>query len=600
MKLEVGSQKSEFFSLSYKNASSLCTNAGARGGVLACMLWGCVFFILASYNLSAQDVKRSKKIETIEGKKYYIHSVDKGQTLYAIAHAYELKVNDIVIENPDAIDGISPGQTLKIPIPKEKIKTETISKADSIKYYFHKVQQGETLYSLSKFYSMSIDKLKELNPELSAGLKVGQTIKIPAEKVRRSIRDKDGKSVGVQSPAKTSGKQKQGELTKLDPNLQQPTPFISKPILKADTSKKINNFNIALFLPFHLNETLDIDIDKIAQGDADLPTTSEIAIQFYQGAQMALDSLKKSGLIAKLHVYDVNEDDSVQLPEILKKPELLTMDLMVGPLYSSNFIPFSKFAKENQISITSPVSQLNKILFNNPFVSKVTASATTQVEQMADYVVQKYKEHAIIVVNSGNPKDASLVKIFMNRVNAEMREAGTDSVSEVKGFGGIGNFIQPSKTNVIIVPSNNRSFVTDFITKLNPLREKNPIVVFGMQSWSEFDNLDIDYLNNMQTHYPSSTFIDYDSEPVKLFVKKYATQYKTDPGFYVFQGFDVIYFYISMLRSYGLGFQNKLATTKQTGFQTAFEFYQVSPESGFENRAVYMLRYKDYKLVKAN
>ncbi|MCC6690234.1 MAG: LysM peptidoglycan-binding domain-containing protein [Bacteroidia bacterium] len=565
-----------------------------------------------SSNLLAQDIKRSKKIETIEGKKYYIHTVEKGQTLYAIAHAYELKVNDIVIENPDAIDGIKPGQNLKIPLPKEKSKTELFTKSDSAKYHFHHVQQGETMYSLSKTYSLSIDDLKKINPELKDGLKINQVVKIPIGK--------------LQSKNKTDREEKTSEKEKLKEKKSENQPhIISNPqlpradvqkaseyepensntlpehtVLKTDTSNRLNNFNIALFLPFHLSETNDLDVAKVVQGDATIPISTEIAIAFYQGAQLALDSLKKTGLNAKLFVYDVNENDSMPLPEILKKNELHKMDLIVGPLYSSNFVPFSKYAKENQIFISSPLSQQNKILFNNPYVSKVTASQTTQAERMAEYVAEKCKGQTIVVINSGNPKDASLTKLFMNKANSLLLKSGADSVKELKGFTGIEKYIRPEKTTAVIVPSNNKSFVTDFITKLNPLREKNPIVLYGMQSWSDFDNLDIDYLNKLQVHYPSPTFIDYDNEQVKMFVRKYAAQYKTTPSEYVFHGFDVFYFYTDMMRKYGINFQSKLASVKQKGLQTSFEFYQVLPDSGFENKAVYMLMYQDYKLVKAD
>src|SRR5438105_1577806 len=62
----------------------------------------------------SQEVTKSKKIETVDNKKYYMHTVEKGQTLYAIAKEYSTTVNDIILENPDAIDGISPGQVLRI------------------------------------------------------------------------------------------------------------------------------------------------------------------------------------------------------------------------------------------------------------------------------------------------------------------------------------------------------------------------------------------------------------------------------------------------------------------------------------------------------
>ncbi len=535
-----------------------------------------LFFCNAAYS---QEVKKSKKVQTIEGKKYYIHIVGKGQTLYAIAHAYELKVNDIVIENPNSIDGIKPGQSLRIPLPKEKGKNELLSKTDSARYYFHLVQQGETMYSLSKFYVIGIDKINKLNPELKEGLKVGQVIKMPADRAKAN--------------GKNSSTGDDSEIKKEESSAG------TKPIQKSDASKKMNSFNIALFLPFHVGETNEPDADKMKE-EPELPEKSEVAIQFYEGVQMAVDSLKKNGLIAKIYVYDMNENDSIQFQAILKKPELQTMDLMIGPLYSSNFVPFAKYAKENQLFITSPLSQQNKILFNNPYVSKVTASLATQTEQMAEYIAGKYKNENIIVVNSGNSKDALLVKTFMNKANEILGKTFADSINEVNGFGGIGNFVHPSKLNVVVVPSNNKTFVTDFITKLNPLHEKKSIILFGLDSWTNFDNLDLDYLNNMQLHYPSPVFIDYENVQVKEFIHEFLSRYKTDPGIFAFQGFDVAFFYVNMLRNYGLNFQNKLATAKQSGLQTAFDFYQVSPESGFENKAVFMLMYRDYKLVKAN
>ena len=65
---------------------------------------------------------KSKKTEVIAGVKYYIHTVERGQTLFAIAKIYGRTVNDIVIENPESIDGIKPGQELKIPFDKVKPK----------------------------------------------------------------------------------------------------------------------------------------------------------------------------------------------------------------------------------------------------------------------------------------------------------------------------------------------------------------------------------------------------------------------------------------------------------------------------------------------
>ena len=347
-----------------------------------------VGFWLIVLQLPAQDLKKSTVIETIEGKKYYMHTVEKGQTLYAIAHAYELKVNDLVMENPDAIDGIKPGQILKIPFLIIKPKAEVLTRMDSSRYHFHQVLQGETVYSLSKAFSVSAAVLSDLNPEIKDGLKIGQTIKLPAGQA--------------------------------DPHPEMVVE--KKPVPKSDSVLKKKNFSIALFLPFHSAESADLDVDKLVSGEQELSGKSEIAVQFYQGVQMAVDSLKKNGVAVKIFAYDIDEGDSARFQALLKNPELLKMDLMIGPLYSSNFVPLSKFAKENRIFITSPLSQQNKLLFNNPFVSKVSASVITQSEQTADYMAMKCKSDNLIIVNSGSAKDASLIKALKTRLNAALKE----------------------------------------------------------------------------------------------------------------------------------------------------------------------------------
>jgi LysM repeat protein len=73
----------------------------------------CFAFIHQGYG---QALVISKNITTISGKKYYLHKVANGQSLYGIAKLYKIDVNTILVSNPNAIDGIKPGQELKIPV----------------------------------------------------------------------------------------------------------------------------------------------------------------------------------------------------------------------------------------------------------------------------------------------------------------------------------------------------------------------------------------------------------------------------------------------------------------------------------------------------
>lgn len=580
-----------------------------------------LYFVLNTTQSYSQEkpsggILKSKNVTTINGVKYYLHTVEKGQTLFAIAKGYDLSLNDIVIENPEAIDGIKPGQVLKVPIKKAK-KIESAPVTNGGNYVLHQVEAGQTLYSISKQYNTTVEKIKILNPELKEGLKGGQTLKISLLKPKRGpeILPKSTIITTEKPIKKPTEKVSEKKIAQTDPILMGPvdsstTFLIENKNLDTIAASTISykgevkdEYNIAFFLPFHANEANEIDIEAIIKGDAQLPNKSSIALQFYEGALLAIDSLKKQKLNAKIFVYDIDDQDSLNILNILKKPELKEMHLMIGPLYGSSFMPVAKFAKDHSIPIVSPFTQINKVLFDNLYVCKVLPSNAMQVEQMAHFVIDTFQKQNIILVNNGNPKEVSFYNVFKNIANKALIKAGykaADSLKEVRSSASIESMLSSSKLNVIVLPSNNQSYVTEFISKLNPLADKYKIVLLGLQSWINYDNLDFDYLNKLSVHIPSNNYIDYQNPVTRNFINTFYERFKTDPELYSYQGYDIAYYFISALQKYGTGFLNNIVDYKYQGIETNFNFMQYPLDSGFENKFVYILKYQDNKLVKAN
>jgi LysM repeat protein/ABC-type branched-subunit amino acid transport system substrate-binding protein len=535
---------------------------------------------------SQEDIHKTRSSAIINGVKYYLHTVEKGQTLFAIAKFYGKDVNDVVIENPEAIDGIKPGQVLRIPVEKKKPAEVTVS--DTSNFIMHKVEKGQTLYSITKQYGVSDEKLKAINPELKEGLKIGQWLKIPSFKAKTIDPAISGKVAAT--VINTAGK----DTSAMDHS--QVNPVVYKGEIK-------DEYNIAFLLPFQAEEANAIENEKIVRGDASFSSKTTVALGFYEGVQLAIDSLKKKKLNAKVFVYDVDDKDSAAIYRLSQKPELKEMDLIFGPLYGSGFMPVAKFAKEQEIPIVSPFTQVNKILFNNPYVCKLSPSGTLQVEQMAKFVVDTFMNQNIILVNNLNPKEAAFFNAFRNRANEELIKAGkttADSVKVAAGLGMVGSLMSSTLTNVVVLPSNNQSYVSDFISKLDQMAAKNKIVLFGMQNWMSYDNLDFEYLNHLSLHLPSNTFVDYSNPATRDFIAKYRQKYNTEPETFAFQGYDATMYFLSSLQKYGSGFLRSLPENKFAGLESNYLFSQFPADSGFENKFVYILKYQDYKLVKAN
>ncbi len=85
-----------------------------------------LFGIMLSGNLMAQEVVvvRSSQKTQIGGKTYYMHHVKQGQTLYSISKAYNVTVEEIEKLNPEVKNGLKAGLVLGIPVRPVQVQKE--------------------------------------------------------------------------------------------------------------------------------------------------------------------------------------------------------------------------------------------------------------------------------------------------------------------------------------------------------------------------------------------------------------------------------------------------------------------------------------------
>lgn len=76
-----------------------------------------LLLLLCSQVINSQViVERSKDKVIISGIPYYVHVVKKGETAYSISRAYGLTVEELIKENPTVLYGLNEDQALRIPV----------------------------------------------------------------------------------------------------------------------------------------------------------------------------------------------------------------------------------------------------------------------------------------------------------------------------------------------------------------------------------------------------------------------------------------------------------------------------------------------------
>lgn len=627
-------------------------------------------FLLLPFTTQAQvtngndiTVEVSKEKTVINGKTFFLHTVKKSENIYRISKAYKVTQKDIIIANPEAISGsIKEGQILRI--PAEPGAPRNIQQIESDNFIYHIAEEQQTIYFLTQKYKITDKDLFKYNPELEfSPLQVGQVVKIPkspnvpvgAEKFKpidRYLDHKVGKkdtkySIAQQynisvdeliaaNPSLNTEDIQKGQLLKIP--VKSETEIVTVPVVKPDTVKvytenqkvsvPCNDFkqfseqlNVAFLFPISLEGTQTLAmVDSVNKEKRNLETNEFFQIasnlmEFYQGALLAVDSLKKLGLSVKIFIYDTGKDNS-KLTSILARPEFPEMDLIIGPL-TKNATALEKtaeFSKIHKIKMVSPVFSEDKLVIDNPYVFEVSPSEATNAEYVVKLVASQSDKN-IVLVNSNDPKDKENFEIYKSKLEAIL--PGKYKVYNYTSKN-LSSVLSNNGTNTVIIPSEDRAIIQNLLNILNYSQFRQATKIYGLASWAVIKGLEQEYLHDLELRYPSAFFVDFTHPAIHNFLAKYKYFYRSEPYFhsrdmntpqyfsregynFAFLGYDITLYFLQSMGMMGKDFEPCIGQQKIDLLHTNIIFQRISPQGGFVNQGVNIIKYtKDYYIVKEN
>ena len=592
--------------------------------VFGMLLWA----VLAPMALHAQvAVEKSKEIVTISNKQYYMHHVKRGETLYSIARVYQVTETEIRKLNPEIDDlGLQADMVIGIPVVDEN--GDTGGKG----YTVYTVQESERTKHLLRRLEVSEDEFKKLNPSVGSFVFVGQKLLIPSDKDAgepnvAELNDTVVVSVVV-IPADTVVEEESIH-----------GPFVL-PAVRPDTcypspSNAERHYRVALLVPLYLD---DVDKIDVSQEKADKTKNSRTMkfLQFYEGFMMAVDSLtQQGGMNLDLSVIDVHENVATAqaaVSQLGREP----VDLIVGPFFSKSFAVVEGYALSHHIPIVNPMSERESVIVGAPNVIKLRPSIGSMVGQLADLIKTNYPKAKVSLISEGNDEDRALVdslarvlesvvvpEVFMS--NEEMleliakesarRNMGKRKLSTLEVEGQIfstkalqenpegrvwfenrfqslssnqiddfRNGLSSARENILVAFGKDIVFATKILNTINKSTQKYPITLIGLPAWADFDNLLVPNLLNMNAIYFDDYFVDYNDSVVLKFVDDFRLKYECEPSDFAFEGFDVGWYFLNSLMSYGPHALGCLPYEHRPLLHARYYFTKNRYEDGLENR----------------
>lgn len=132
-----------------------------------------LFFALLNTGAYAQTVK------------YTMHTLEQGETLSMLASKFKTTVGDIMrLNGMHAQSQLVVGEKIKIPAAGKTVPPVAAEKAtpapvvENSGTLTHTVQQGETLYAISKKYGVTVEQLKQWNSLENVAIEPGQQLAV--------------------------------------------------------------------------------------------------------------------------------------------------------------------------------------------------------------------------------------------------------------------------------------------------------------------------------------------------------------------------------------------------------------------------------------
>ena len=513
---------------------------------------------------SQNDLQIGQNIYMPLVRKTLSHKVSEKETLFAIAKRYVVSVDSLVSWNINSDKGIQIGQSLLVKnaairielIKQSEVEVKIKSPKDSILYQrnfdfddtllIHIVEQGESLYSLSKRFMISLDELRTVNNLKSNQVKVGSSLKIPINKELDIV-------LGPKSI---------------------PSKVVPQPIVATKQKNQvIRDPKIAVFLPFA------VDTVKYP-----LNGTSKAAVEFYLGALLGIKDLEEIGVRGEVTFYDYLSE-STNFPGILESSELVEMDLVYAPFHAEPAKLVADFCQANKIRIIFPLNLAANFQQTNPYAFQLSTSKVNLAINLAHDLYDLQNGEQVILVRSKIKADSLLEEVFLSTYQ---------SLSKIKGKAKIikatnDNYKNFSKNSLKTWYVSFQSEKDKIIRMLTYTSELSNVKVFGVKEWLEHKEISSTVSNVFNFNYESPTYFNYKGEGVITLHKRYRATYQADISKMVCLGYDMFTLIPKILF---------LDYPLQEGAISKVVFTQESATSFTENKASFLLKFEDFESYK--
>jgi hypothetical protein len=360
---------------------------------------------------------------------------------------------------------------------------------------------------------------------------------------------------------------------------------VEKPVIKTPQAAVIS-----LLLPFgldHLNPGSTYSLTTLKQ--------AEMALDYYQGFELGLDSLTAKGFNFKLQLFDT-KGTTAEAHELAYKLPIRSSDLIVGPVFTDDLKAFASVLTAARKPILSPLSPADPSKFKNQNLITIIPPLESHAWAAAQYVAKTFRPKRIFILRSGFSDEIGYTVPFKHAIDSlGKKHIAISQLTVVHGnLSSLQPLLSPTDQNIFVIPATDQSFLTVTLRMLDSLGKIYPVTVIGHPNWQKLAFLKPQLLSRLNTYITCSDKVNYNAEQTLSFLKAYHKAYHSDASDYAIKGFDEGMYFGGLLGANPNGLRN-LNSDNFTGIHNTFQFTR-KPGLGWVNTHVNIYHYVNFDL----
>ena len=354
-----------------------------------------------------------------------------------------------------------------------------------------------------------------------------------------------------------------------------------------------NRHQLAIFAPLYLDSAFDAT--GAYRYDKNFPKYINPGLEFYEGVQLALDSLQKEKAPLDVQVYDTRSTRQT-LTQILESPAFERTELIIGHVMNGEMQQLAAAAARKNIPFINVNFPNDGGITNNPGFVILNSTLRTHCEGIYKFLQRNYPTKTIVFFRKKGAQEDRLLGYFtdISRTTAAVPlKIKYVTLDDAFDNTAVASNLDSTNLSVCIAGSLDDNFGSHLCETLSALNKTYRTIIIGMPTWDNTDFSKPEYAGE-EILYSTPFYINPNDSLVRQIQQNFRTRFYSRPSDMVFRGYESTYRWARLLLLHGKSLTGSIGEKKYKVFND-FDIQPVLSRPAmtleyFENKKLYFIK----------